>query len=161
RVTPSASNNTASEPNDIDTSRACHVPTPNVANDAYSNPVNTGARKIGFQASIRHCPNSARLRALCVQAPSSCQTTPTVVRQGGSAVGKIVRRPTASSINASNAATNVRVPTMVTLAVRPSSGSVSVMSCEIGQPSIQQEIPELASGLVVGAEPVEQPRIAE
>jgi outer membrane protein assembly factor BamB len=37
---------------------------------------------IGFHSSSRHVPNNALLRALWTHAPSSCHTTPTVVRHG-------------------------------------------------------------------------------
>jgi hypothetical protein len=79
-----------------------------VAKAPYSSAVNTGATNIGFHASSRHSPNSARFRALCVHAPSSCQTTPTVVRQGGSAVGKLNRSAAPSSRMAIKPAANVR-----------------------------------------------------
>ena len=39
--------------------------------------------KTGFQSSVRHVPQSARLRALCTQAPSSCQTMPTRASSAG------------------------------------------------------------------------------
>ena len=50
---------------------------------------------IGFHASSDHAPNRTLLRALWTHAPSSCQTTPTLGFHGGSAAGKINRRPRA------------------------------------------------------------------
>src|SRR5687767_15618818 len=97
RRVPRASSSTEEMPASSDTNRACHTPTPNAANDRYSRPVNTGAMYIGFQASIDHTPHSARLRALCTQAPSSCQTIPTNGFQGASAVGKTTRSTTATA----------------------------------------------------------------
>ena len=65
---------------------------------------------IGFHLSPGTCqaPVSARFRALCTHAPSSCQTTPTVENHGGSATGKSARSVAASSRMAANASANCR-----------------------------------------------------
>src|SRR5689334_20500185 len=97
RRTPSASSRTDTTPAACETRRACRTPTPNSSNEAYSRPVNTGAMKIGFHSSRRHAPKSALLRALWTHAPSSCQTMPTVVRHGGSALGNTPRSAAASA----------------------------------------------------------------
>ena len=64
---------------------------------AYSSPVNTGARYIGFQRSVDHSPQSALFLALCTHGPSSCQVMPTGALHGGSAVGNAPRSATARS----------------------------------------------------------------
>ena len=67
---------------------------------------------IGFHASSLHSPKSALLRALCTHAPSSCQTMPTVVTQGGSAVGNASRRASAPSAMTSIHAAKPRAPSV-------------------------------------------------
>ena len=115
---PSASSRTEAAPASCDTRRACQTPTPNAANDRYSRTVKTGAMNIGFQASVAHVPHSARFRALCTHAPSSCQTTPTVGFHGGSAVGKTTRTRCRQTMTPTKAIPNRR---LVTSAARPRS----------------------------------------
>src|ERR1051325_4554020 len=80
----------AARPAALGTARACRKPTPSSRKEAYSSAVNTGATYTGFHLSVTHWPQRALLRALCVQAPSSCQTTPTL-DVGGSDVSHSVR----------------------------------------------------------------------